>query len=123
MYTEKKRAVYESVKERIKSNKNVLDYDEAGLKYLLTKPMGKAVYKQTQDDFRLVDDTDLEPYRHKVQCRDCGRVVSRSNVSHHKQSKVHQTHVKLNENFIKFMQDAHSTMNRKEYLKVVEKLS
>lgn len=82
---------YFDIQSKIKSNKNLTDYDVNELNYVM-RPVGKALYKgrgrpRKEDKAQPSD---------RVKCSICSKVFVRSGRTNHNNTEYHKVHSKMN---------------------------
>ena len=84
---------YTQIQKKIKTCKNLIDYDVDELDYVM-KPVGNALYKGRGRPRK--DDSDKAYPNDRVKCEVCSKYFTRSGRSSHNRTQYHQLHAKMN---------------------------
>jgi hypothetical protein len=86
------------MQKKFKQDKCVSDYDVDELDYL-ANPLGKANFKQPIKK-EIVKKVPNKPWTEKVKCEVCNKEYSRSGVTSHRGTKLHQYKLSMSQKFI-----------------------
>ena len=90
------------IQDKIKHDKIVVDYKVDELKYL-KKPIGKALYKYSENEKLPLRKKNIPKWKEKVKCVVCGGMYMRSSKTRHEWTQRHKIYNNVNTKIVSLL--------------------